>query len=157
MCIYQASTWISNIIRHGLLLCSVVWGDRWLYIMLILVELNNWPLMCVNMLISWGEPLHDRLPVGGCSLCYDKCDNIIYYQECVLLIMFHLVFFWLALYVICHKSLLIYLAIKFDLNWLRIIKKQHVFLSELATILNYTFHHLFEEDIQASYLPYKIW
>ena len=74
--------------------------------------------------------------------------------------MFHLVFFSLPLYIICHKSLLIYLAnaIKFDFIWLRIINNSTFsFFTELATIPNYTVHHLFEEDIPVSYLPYQIW
>ena len=40
LCLSQATTWISNAIRHGLLfLCSMSRGDRWLFILLILVEL----------------------------------------------------------------------------------------------------------------------
>ena len=40
LCLSQATTWISNAICHGLLfLCSMSRGDRWLFILLILVEL----------------------------------------------------------------------------------------------------------------------
>ena len=36
---YQARNWISNVICHVSLLCSMIWGERQLFILLILVEL----------------------------------------------------------------------------------------------------------------------
>lgn len=108
MCIYQASTWISNIIRHGLFLCSVVWGERWLYIMLILVELNNWPLMCVSMLISWGQPLHDRLPVGGCSLSlWQMSQYYLLSRMCLILSINHVSLGFFLTSIICYMSQII--------------------------------------------------
>jgi len=31
--------WISNVIDCGFFMCSMVWGKRWLFVLLILVEL----------------------------------------------------------------------------------------------------------------------
>ena len=39
LCLSQARTWISNFICCGLFLCSMIWGERWLFALLILVEL----------------------------------------------------------------------------------------------------------------------
>ena len=39
LCLSQAKIWISNVVFHGFFLCSVSEGERWLFILLILVEL----------------------------------------------------------------------------------------------------------------------
>ena len=39
LCLSQARTWISNVICHDPFLCSMIWGERWLFVLLILVEL----------------------------------------------------------------------------------------------------------------------
>jgi len=54
------------------------------------------------MLISWGQPLHDRLPVGGCSL---SMTNVTISRMCLILSMFHLVFFLTS--IICYMSQII--------------------------------------------------
>ena len=39
----EARTWILNVIRRGLFLCSMIWGEWWLFNLLILVDWNCWP------------------------------------------------------------------------------------------------------------------
>jgi hypothetical protein len=37
LCLSQARTWISNVICNCLLLCSMIWCQKWLFVLLILV------------------------------------------------------------------------------------------------------------------------
>jgi len=37
LCLYQARSWISNTICHGFFLCSVIWHQRLLFVLLILI------------------------------------------------------------------------------------------------------------------------
>jgi hypothetical protein len=50
-CLSQASTWISNAICHGLFSCSMSWGERWLFVLLI--EVIFWTTIyfcCLHLL-----------------------------------------------------------------------------------------------------------
>ena len=41
LCLSRTRIWISNVIWQGLFLCLMIWGERWLFILIILM--NCWP------------------------------------------------------------------------------------------------------------------
>jgi hypothetical protein len=55
-------TWISNAICHGLFLYSMVWGEMWLFILLILRELLTITNSIQHYVITF---VSDLQPVGG--------------------------------------------------------------------------------------------
>jgi len=38
-CLSETKTWFSNVTWRNIFLCSVTWGERWLFVLLILVGL----------------------------------------------------------------------------------------------------------------------
>jgi hypothetical protein len=75
----QARTWISNVICHGLILCSLTWGKRWFFILLIVW----WCYATFNNIsvISWRSVLlvEDSEKTTDMSQVTDKLYHIMLY------------------------------------------------------------------------------